>query len=115
MLNIGDKMNTGQAPNVGPGGKDFGGKRKVMDFKRDHRNKKGSWAPGDYVCKCCRCKEIFLGDKRATTCADCAYTQDNSREGLKKEAAEWVKDAEEGAALFGGFAEMVKLAGTILD
>lgn len=31
------------------------------------------WAPGDYFCKCFECKSQFLGDKRATRCADCAY------------------------------------------
>ena len=31
------------------------------------------WAPGHYTSKCHKCKELFTGDKRAYTCADCAY------------------------------------------
>lgn len=41
--------------------------------KEDSRPRKNSWAPGDYYCKCLDCKETFIGDKRALTCADCAY------------------------------------------
>jgi len=31
------------------------------------------WAPGGYFCKCVTCLEHFVGDKRARSCADCAY------------------------------------------
>lgn len=41
--------------------------------KEDNRPKRYLWAPGDYYCECFHCKELFIGDKRATTCADCAY------------------------------------------
>ena len=39
----------------------------------DQRPKKGMWAPGSYQCWCLKCGNIFVGDKRALTCADCAY------------------------------------------
>jgi hypothetical protein len=45
----------------------------------DMRPKRFGWAPGGYLSKChgagCKDKEdkIFIGDKRATMCADCAY------------------------------------------
>lgn len=42
-------------------------------MKEDDRPRKGSWAPGGYICKCMQCKETFTGDKRAMMCADCAY------------------------------------------
>jgi hypothetical protein len=42
-------------------------------MKEDDRPQKGSWAPGMYMRKCVHCKDVFMGDKRATTCADCAY------------------------------------------
>lgn len=43
------------------------------------------WAPGDYLCKCYHCKEQFIGDKRATSCADCAY---EAKE--KRDARDWI-------------------------
>lgn len=30
------------------------------------------YAPGDYQCKCAICKEMFIGDKRAVMCLECA-------------------------------------------
>jgi hypothetical protein len=41
--------------------------------KEDAREKRGWWAPGAYFCKCVKCDEQFIGDKRAQWCADCAY------------------------------------------
>lgn len=32
----------------------------------------GGYAPGDYVCKCLSCDRQFSGDKRATSCLECA-------------------------------------------
>lgn len=49
-----------------------------MDFdnmKIDTRPKKDAWAPGNYISKCMKCDCTFQGDKRALTCADCAYTK----------------------------------------
>lgn len=40
----------------------------------DERERKGSWAPGSYICHCMQCKDLFIGDKRAMMCADCAYS-----------------------------------------
>lgn len=40
---------------------------------RDAREPRGGWAPGGYLCTCHSCKLWFTGDKRAVTCADCAY------------------------------------------
>jgi hypothetical protein len=39
----------------------------------DHRPKLGWWAPGEYMCKCFKCQECYIGDKRSGMCADCAY------------------------------------------
>jgi hypothetical protein len=44
--------------------------------KRDAILAKG-WAPGNYTNKCHTCGEMFTGDKRAWTCADCAYGEEN--------------------------------------
>ena len=27
---------------------------------------------GNYICRCCRCKEYFFGHKRRVLCAECA-------------------------------------------
>lgn len=43
------------------------------NYKVDDRPKKGAWAPGDFINTCVECNDYFLGDKRATSCADCAY------------------------------------------
>lgn len=44
-----------------------------MRDKQDDRPQRGAWAPGNYLCTCCTCHADFIGDKRAMTCADCAY------------------------------------------
>lgn len=44
-------------------------------FNTDQRPQRGGWAPGNYGQICHTCGREFLGDKRAVTCADCAYTQ----------------------------------------
>ena len=41
--------------------------------KQDKRSQKGFWAPGDYYNQCRDCGDMFIGDKRAIMCADCAY------------------------------------------
>ena len=41
--------------------------------KEDGSPARGGWAGGDYLCRCMRCQQNFLGDKRALVCADCAY------------------------------------------
>jgi hypothetical protein len=48
----------------------------MMPIKEDARPARGSWAPGNYHCKCCNCGEFFIGDKRAISCADCAYKKE---------------------------------------
>jgi len=48
---------------------------KFVSFKTDTRPKKHGWAPGNYTCKCSECGCDFVGDKRATMCADCAYSK----------------------------------------
>jgi hypothetical protein len=45
-----------------------------MDFKQSDLPRRGAWAPGKYLHKCSTCSEKFMGDKRALTCADCAYS-----------------------------------------
>jgi hypothetical protein len=43
-------------------------------WKEDNRPARGGWAPGEYLNKCrSGCDEEFIGDKRACSCADCAY------------------------------------------
>jgi hypothetical protein len=44
-----------------------------IGYKTDDRPIRGGWAPGYYQRKCCICESIFVGDKRAIMCADCAY------------------------------------------
>lgn len=47
--------------------------------KEDKRPKKNGWASGQYYGTCHRCSEIFLGDKRASQCADCAYGEKENK------------------------------------
>ena len=44
----------------------------------DSRPKRGGWAPGSYCRKCDQCGEGFVGDKRASICADCAYVTETT-------------------------------------
>jgi hypothetical protein len=39
----------------------------------DPRPAHAGWAPGGYMCKCYSCDRRFTGDKRAMSCAECAY------------------------------------------
>ena len=42
--------------------------------EKDDRAKKDGWATGWYInIKCNECQKPFMGDKRAVTCAPCAY------------------------------------------
>lgn len=41
--------------------------------KEDSRPKRRGWAPGNYGNTCLTCEHRFIGDKRATHCAECAY------------------------------------------
>lgn len=43
--------------------------------KKDDRPPRGWYAPGEYISRCRRCNEYFIGDKLAGHCADCAYAQ----------------------------------------
>lgn len=45
----------------------------VINAKEDKRPKQSAWAPGEYLCVCHKCAARFWGDKRALSCADCAY------------------------------------------
>ena len=49
------------------------------EMKEDKRPKKGAWAPGYYTNKCQECGDGFIGDKRAHSCADCAYIEQPSK------------------------------------
>jgi hypothetical protein len=40
---------------------------------KDERPQMGAWAPGNYSGKCIVCGGYFMGDKRALSCAPCAY------------------------------------------
>jgi hypothetical protein len=41
--------------------------------KEDSRPARGGWAPGNYMQGCAVCRDLFVGDKHAVECADCAY------------------------------------------
>lgn len=43
------------------------------NIKHSEKPPRGWWAPGGYFCRCHSCLSNFAGDKRAGTCADCAY------------------------------------------
>lgn len=45
----------------------------MLNPKEDERPKRRAWAPGGYLGRCVDCGDQFSGDKRALTCADCAY------------------------------------------
>lgn len=53
--------------------------------KVDTRPKRDGWAPGDYCNTCHRCSCEFVGDKRANTCADCAYGPEDELARLYRE------------------------------
>jgi hypothetical protein len=42
--------------------------------KRDTSPARGLWAPGEYINKCARCSDHYLGDKRSQHCAECGYS-----------------------------------------
>jgi hypothetical protein len=48
----------------------------IMKAKQDTRPMKGCWAPGNYYNNCIDCGYTFVGDKRASKCADCAYVEE---------------------------------------
>jgi len=52
------------------------------NMKEDRRPARGWWAPGGYSNKCLQCGDYFVGDKRAGHCADCAYGDQELRDGL---------------------------------
>lgn len=54
--------------------------------KDDTRPALGGWSPGHYLCRCGLCKSLFGGDKRAVTCADCAYTLNVELKALCRDA-----------------------------
>ena len=45
----------------------------VQLLQRDTRPQCYAWAPGTYGHICTECDREFLGDKRASMCAPCAY------------------------------------------
>lgn len=45
----------------------------LRHVEMDPRPALGGWAPGPYHNECPFCKKLFLGDRRATRCAPCAY------------------------------------------
>ena len=44
-------------------------------LKQDSRPQRGLWAPGKYWCRCRKCPDSYIGDKRSIWCADCAYAE----------------------------------------
>jgi hypothetical protein len=59
-------------------------------FNCDKRPPRAGWAGGNYSNVCHICKQIFLGDKRAFTCAPCAY-----KEPIKKRQTHELKELPE--------------------
>lgn len=57
----------------------------TYNLRSDKRPKKAGWAPGNYTCKCCVCSIEFIGYKRASMCADCAYRMEKNDEQKKEE------------------------------
>jgi len=53
---------------------------RFVNAKEDKRLKRGGWAPGNYYGTCFKCKDEFVGDKRALICADCAYSEEHEKE-----------------------------------
>jgi hypothetical protein len=53
------------------------------EVKSDKRPQLGLWTPGDYFNKCTKCTGLFIGDKRARMCADCAYDLKESNDEIK--------------------------------
>lgn len=45
----------------------------------DGRRPLGGWASGNYACVCQACGRQFVGDKRALSCAPCAYGAGGAR------------------------------------
>ena len=74
-----------------------------LPAKESTRPAHGSWAPGDYMCQCVGCRSIFIGDKRALHCADCAYALPDTKAALDTERA----------ARFGAEARVKVLEGAI--
>lgn len=52
----------------------------ITKWKHDDRPQRYMWAPGDYISECWYCHEYFIGAKRASSCADCAYADFNMDE-----------------------------------
>ncbi len=46
-----------------------------IEYVCDARPPQDGWAPGNYSNKCMECGVVFVGDKRAVKCADCAYEE----------------------------------------
>jgi hypothetical protein len=44
-----------------------------MIATQDNREARHGWAPGDYLCTCPTCRTAYIGAKRSSSCADCAY------------------------------------------
>lgn len=86
-------------------------------IKQDQRPRLGGWAPGTYECSCVHCEQSFIGDKRAVSCADCAYddvvalvkasvalvdamTPEQKAEMLRKQGEGWAKSEAQWAKDF---------------
>lgn len=54
----------------------------------------GGYAPGGYVCHCCRCGVQYLGDKRSFQCARCA-NEDVKIEAFFIEVLQFLSDKHE--------------------
>lgn len=71
---------------------------KLKDAKQDSRPFCRGWAPGAYTGTRLTCNEAFIGDKRATQCADCAYKRAEGGQAMidTKELREIAKAATQG-------------------
>ncbi len=83
--------------------------RKLSSYKNDDRPRKGYWAPGTYCCWCRTCRASFFGDKRAGTCADCAYLDSGTEpQGEPECEHEWFENSDGDPNVPAGFREWLE-------
>ena len=51
----------------------------LRDCYIDSRAPLGGWAPGQYCSHCKKCGQDYMGDKRSSECANCAYGAEEKR------------------------------------
>lgn len=62
-----------------------------FEYKIDTRAPLNGWCKGNYSCNCPSCNDNYMGDKRSSMCADCAYDKEKVLE-LKLKALLYTVD-----------------------